>query len=187
MSNPNKTFHCNAKSITVYYTDSKKHFISSYHSEKVNNLQIHGNSPCSKGYQDDQSFHQIENLFTPYQNKLYREAMHGLSIYTGQEIEAMSFKEKLRIEHLHKKAQRILNEWKQSIVSQQVDQLLLTLFPKSPFLKKEIIDRTKDYTNNTITNHHSFSELNITRIDIIRKLIEKKILPEVSHNLKTVV
>jgi dGTP triphosphohydrolase len=98
----------------------------------------------------------------------------------------MSFKEKLRIENIHKKAQRILNEWKQTIVSQQVDQLLLALFPKSPFLKK-IVEKTKDYTTNTIKNHHSFSELNITKTDIIKKLIEKKIIPEISNNLKTAV
>ncbi|HEY4062276.1 MAG TPA: hypothetical protein VGM30_10270 [Puia sp.] len=186
MANPNKTSHCNEKSVTVYYTDSKHHFTLPYESNQIQDLQLHGNSFEGKSYQDRTPSLVFESdVFSPYQNRLYKDALHGLSMYTDKEIATMSFKDKLKIENLHKRAQRVLNEWKQSIVSKEVDDLLLSLFHKSTFLKKSIIERTKNYTNNALTNYQSFAELGISRIDIAKKLIEQGILPRVFFNLKT--
>ena len=185
MANPNKTSHCDEKNITVYYTDTKHRYTLPYEPANIQDLQLYGNSFEGKTYQDKAPSLVYENeVFSPYQNKLYREALHGLSIYSAEEIAVMPFKKKLQIENLHQRAKRILNEWKQTIVSKEVDNLLLSLFYKSTFLRK-IIEHTKNYTDNDIICYQSFAELRIYRMDIARKLVETGILPRVFFNLKT--
>jgi len=156
-----------------------------YASKKVETIQLYGNNCEGVTYQDRRPSVVYESeVFSAYQNKLYKQALHGLSIYTDEELSQMSFKEKLQVENLHQRAQRILNEWKQSIVSTEIDKLLLSMFHKSKLLRKEIVEKTKNYTNNTLATNQTFAELRITRVDIARKLVEEGVLPPLFFNLK---
>lgn len=187
MANPHKTSHCNEKSITVYYTESQKHSKVPYASEKVETIQLYGNSSDGITYQDRKpSIVYESDVFSPYQNRLYKQALHGLAIYTDVELSKMTFRDKLKIENLHRRAQRILNEWKQSIVSTEIDKILLSMFHKSKILRKEFIEKTQNYTNNALTNYQTFAELRITRVDIARKLVDEGVLPPLFFNLNPV-
>lgn len=185
MPNPNRTYHCTADSMTVYYTDTQRHFVHPYES-KMDNLQLYGNSYKGVQYQDLSTSMVFESdHFSPYQNRLYKQAILGLKLYTEKELLSMSFKEKWNIERLHRKAQKILNDWKQLIIGKEVDSFLSTWFPHSR-LVKGLIEKTKEYTNDSLTNYQSFSDLGISKEQIAQKLVETGILPRAFFKIKSI-
>jgi hypothetical protein len=178
MVNKNKTVHSSGNQITVYYTDSKKHFVIPYPASPLEKIQLFGNTVNGKSVQDQQTQIIYESdEFSPYQTKLYKEVMHGLSIYPDNQVKQMPFREKMKIINTHKRTQQVLNLWKQSIVNPAVDKFLLALFPRSKAIKA-MIEETRDVTDPTVTNYQSFSDLGITKVQIARKLVEAGILPE---------
>lgn len=175
MNNENKVVTAGPEGFTVYYIDSRKHFNYKYHQPLLpylKKLQVYGESYKGKRYQ------QFElDEFTPYQNRLYKDAVYGLSSYTITDLKKMSISEKVEIKKINKLAQRILNEWKQEIVSKLVDDFLLNVFYNSRTVKKMIM-YSYNYTCEKVVNHLSFAELNISKRHIALKLMEQKILPD---------
>lgn len=186
MTNENKTFHCTESSITVYYTDSKKHFVHPYESP-MEELQIYGNSYKGVQYQDlSQSKVFDADEFSPYQTMLYKQVLLGLKYFSDEQVRSMSFKKKLAIDKRHKRAQKVLNEWKQLIINKEVDDFLLSWFPHSKFVKN-MVNNTHNYTHESVTNYQSFAELNISKKDIADKLIKVGLLPKQFFILKKII
>lgn len=186
MKNENKTFHCTESTITVYYTDSKKHFVHPYESN-LEQIQLYGNSYKGVQYQDVTNSKVFDtDEFSPYQTMLYKQVLLGLKYYSDEEILQMSFKKKLTIDKRHKKAQKLLNEWKQLIINKEVDDFLLKWFPNSKVIKG-MVKKTQNYTHESITNYQSFAELKITKKDIADKLIQAGLLPKKFFMLKKVI
>ena len=73
--------------------------------------------------------------FNNLQNKLYKEALFGLSNYSQEDIKKLSYQEQNRINKIHRKTQSILNLWKQEICNNIVNSLMKSLFPKSNITK----------------------------------------------------
>lgn len=115
--------------------------------------------------------------YNKHQNFLYNRAMYGLSIYSRDEVQEMDLQKKKRIVRLHKKTQTILNLWKQEIVNTLANKLFTDIFPRmditNTLIEKFGIEGDPDYVNKM-----SFKMLNITKPQIVDKLIEAKVLPK---------
>lgn len=108
------------------------------------------------------------------QNELYKRVMFGLSIYEPAQLYEMNSAKKNKIVRKHKEAQEVINKWKQELTNQWTNNFLKKMFPKSKLVSDMCEDNS---TSNSFMNTLSFKELNITKENIINKLIETNILP----------
>lgn len=165
-SNPHKTVSAGSKGIIISFRDANKHRFLPYENAHVEEIQVKG----QRKYQPLE-----QPAFNKIQQQLYAEAVYGLGHFSEQEVAEMSKSKKLRVLAKYAKAQRILNRWKQEIIFEKVDSLLMALFPDSP-ITKVLVD-TKGHDRNQ-RESHSFKELGLTQQDVASKLIEVKLLPE---------
>jgi hypothetical protein len=172
-TNLNKTVSANAKGIIVSYTDTLKHFSITYEDKGLLNVQLSGNKFKENSYQAITQ----NNL---KQQKLYREALYGLSIYTQEEIAKMTFVEKKRVITLQQRAKKLLNVWKQELAHAKL-QTVKHVFSKFSFVTSLI--EYPEYLNEVDRNTLSFKDLSITKEDITEKLISAGILPSNFYQL----
>ena len=114
------------------------------------------------------------DVLSPMQNELYKRVMFGLSIYEPAKLYEMNSAKKNKIVRKHKEAQEVINTWKQELTNQWTNNFLKKMFPKSKLVEDMCNDNS---TSNSFMNTLTFKELNITKENIINKLIEKNILP----------
>jgi hypothetical protein len=113
--------------------------------------------------------------YNQYQNYLYKRALYGLNSLTEKELATICSKKKQRIINVYKRAQVVLNTFKQQATINYTNFLFKTLFPNSPitqFLLSEI--ETDDKFKNTLT----FKDLNISKEQIISIFMSEGILPK---------
>lgn len=120
--------------------------------------------------------------YTQYQNYLYKRALYGLDSLNAQELEQMCGKKKQRIINVYKKAQAVINNYKQELTIKYTNILFESFFPKSPitafFLENS---ETDEKFKNTLT----FKDLNISKNDIISIFIQEGVLPKNFLSLTT--
>jgi hypothetical protein len=116
-----------------------------------------------------------QDRYSSYQNYLYKRALYGLDALTKQELATICSKKKQRIINVYKRAQVILNKFKQQVTIQYTNFIFKTLFPKSPVTDFLLADTEIDEKfKNTLT----FKELGISKDQIITIFIEEGILPK---------
>jgi len=123
-----------------------------------------------------------QDPYNSRQNFLYKRAIFGLAAYSSQEISEMSKVKVKRINKINRKTQVVLNLWKQELVNSWTNKFFSIIFPTSPFAKEFTTCTTVD--KNFICTL-SFKDLNISKSDIINKLIVEKVLPKEFHQLKS--
>jgi hypothetical protein len=116
-------------------------------------------------------------FYTDHQNFLYNRALHGLSIYSPEEVVIMAPEKRKRIIQMHKKTQKILNLWKQEIVNVLANKLFTDIFPDME-ITKCLVDFYGTNGDPEYINNMSFKSLKISKEQIICYLIDKKILPK---------
>lgn len=119
--------------------------------------------------------------YSKVQNFLYKRAMFGLKIYDQEEIQSMHWQKRKRIRKTHKRAQKILNTWKQELVIEMTNVLFKTLFPKSPIIKDMLAE---SYTDSEVKNMLDFTDLGVTKDMIVTKLVDTGVLPPDYYSLK---
>ena len=166
-NNPNKTVSASATGMVISFTDSNKHQF------------VRFDKPTKpvyrKRYQETEA-----PVFNNKQQKMYLEALYGLSVYPQEMVNKMPRNVVMRIITRYEIVQKVINRWKQEIVNQRVDRLLLNLFPKSPIVKA-MVD-VKGY-DDTIKTRVSFKDLGVDEYRIARKLVDEKLLPQNFFNL----
>ena len=173
--NQNKTISANSQGIIIAYGDVNKHQFIKYENAYVKKLQLHGTVKYQKIQNDG---------FTPIQEKLYSQVVHGFKAFTQQEISKMSEQTVIDIKIKYTKAHRILNRWKQDLIFTTVDNFLVSLFPKSSVVKAFV--ETKGYIEPDEISKEDFlgfKNLGITKYGIAGKLIEYNLLPENFYEL----
>jgi hypothetical protein len=116
-----------------------------------------------------------QDRYSSYQNYLYKRALYGLDALTKQELATICSKKKQRIINVYKRAQVILNKFKQQVTIQYTNFIFKTLFPKSPVTDFLLADTEIDEKfKNTLT----FKELGISKDQIITIFITEGILPK---------
>jgi hypothetical protein len=122
--------------------------------------------------------------FNSYQNFLYKRVVHGLNIYNQEEISVMPDKKRTRILKNHRKAQRVLNLYKQEVVNKLTNSFFQKYFPSSPITKA--LTGECNITDTEFVNTLDFKSLGITKDQIVDQLIKAKLLPANFHELKSI-
>ena len=118
-------------------------------------------------------YQQVE--FTERQNYLYNRLVYGLSYLPKEEVKAMKRAKQKRIVFFHRKAQALINTWKQQRVITLSDYVFKTLFPKSPMALEIVHKYGKPIQGEC---EMSFKSLNLTKVEIIDGLMKAGLLPE---------
>lgn len=163
MHNANKTVSANCKGIIISFSDVNKHRFLAY--EHVDKIQKYGKvkyQPLEK------------RPLNKTQQRLYSEVIYGLHYYEEEKVAMMTESKRRQIVDSYRKAQKVLNRWKQQLVNQTVNNFLLSLFPKSPIVK-QMVSLTS--TDDEYIDNRSFKDLGITQKMVIEKLIEHQLLP----------
>lgn len=144
---------------------------------KFSDQQTNGNTHYGKKYGAIE-----HDSLNSLQSFLYNRALFGLSVYSQEEIKEMRWDKRQRIIKVHKRAQSVLNIWKQQIVNSLATELFKKFFPDSRFTK-EITEMEND-TDLKYINRMPFKSLHITKPQIISKLVAEKVLPVNFYELK---
>lgn len=143
----------------------------------VAHIRLHNRQQNLKYYQVYE-----KDQYSQIQNFLYKRALLGLNIYTKQEIKDMHWKKRKRIQRIHKRAQKILNLWKQQVLADSVSKFFKALFPRSP-LTKELVEGAS-VLDPEFKNTLSFKDLGISKDMVVKKLHEEGVLPPDFFSLK---
>jgi len=120
--------------------------------------------------------------FNSYQRLLYERAMFGLGVYSAQEIKDMDRKKRKRIIKVHKRTKRIINVWKQEIIISLSDYIFEKYVPRMSENIKKLVACEPDPE---VHCDMDLSKLGIKKKEIVKKLIEEKVLPQNFYELKT--
>ena len=137
------------------------------YSGRIENYQLRNQRPTVMQYESDG--------YSQYQNYLYKRALYGLNALTQSEVTAMCSKKKHRVISVYKKAQTILNKFKQEVTIAKSNFIFQTLFPKSP-ITEFLLSETE--TDGKVINDLTFKDLNISKEQIISIFIAEGVLPK---------
>jgi len=102
--------------------------------------------------------------------------LHGLNVYTADELEKMHWDKKRRIKRVWRRSQQVINSWKQVICNKRANEVF-KLFDHSP-LAKHFLSEDVNNTDDKFINKMSLKELDITYEDLIIKFISEGLLPQ---------
>ena len=122
-----------------------------------------------------------QDKYSTYKNYLYKRALYGLDALTEEELKETCSKKKQRIVNVYRRAQVVLNRFKQEVSIKKTNYIFQKLFPKSK-LTLSIISQTE--TDDNFRNTLTFKDLNITKDDIISTFIVEGVLPKNFLSLK---
>jgi hypothetical protein len=137
------------------------------YSGKLENYQLTNQRPTTMQYEFDS--------YSQYQNYLYKRALYGLDALTETELATICSKKKQRIINVYKRAQVILNKFKQQVTIAHSNFIFQSLFPNSP-ITQFLLSETE--TDNTFKNTLTFKDLKINKEQIISIFIAEGVLPK---------
>lgn len=117
------------------------------------------------------------------QTELYRRAMYGLKIYPQPVIRAMTNLQRRKITKKSRRAQNVLNIWKQQICNAMANKIIEQTFKMTPVVR-QLLDLHADYVDLEYVNNIPFKDLGVKRHHIIRKFIVEGILPSDFYDLR---
>lgn len=129
--------------------------------------------------------HYEKDSYNDHQNFLYNRALYGLSVYSQKELQEMPLEKKQRVTKLYKKAQKVINLWKQEFVNILANAFFMSVFPDTEFTKC-LVEKYGTGGDPEYVNNMSFKMLKITKKQIIDKLIEAKVLPKNFYELNNI-
>lgn len=114
-------------------------------------------------------------VYSKKQNELYNRALVGLKAYTPEELYVMNSTKKNKIKRVHKRAQKILNNFKNrrmmALLEKSID-IIIPNLKQNSFLHKLI-----SKPDLTAFNNMKFHQLEIDKEQIIDLWIRNNILP----------
>ena len=116
------------------------------------------------------------------QHFLFKRVLHGLNVYKPLELEKMHWDKKRRIKKVWRRAQNVINSWKQMICNKRSNEIL-SIFTSSK-LAKSIISTPVNETDEKFINDMQLKTLGITYEDLIIKFISEGLLPRNYYSLK---
>ena len=168
---PKKTIRATERGIEIFY-DNKRHVTRLEYEEKgLADLQLYGNKLNGKMYQAQTAIH-----FNSIQQSMYRRLIYGIESIPYPELKKMKKLDKKIVQKRHKKAQQVINIWKNEILSSFVNGLFTEFFWNSD-ITKEMKELSKDPEFMKEENTLSFKDLGITKKHVANKLIEHGLLP----------
>jgi len=110
------------------------------------------------------------------QHFLFKRVLHGLNVYTHEELEKMHWDKKRRIKRVWRRAQSVINTWKQVICNKQANEVF-KLFHHSP-LAKHFVNEDVNNVDPKFINKMTLKDLDITYEDLVIKFMSEGLLPK---------
>jgi len=122
------------------------------------------------------------NKLNSYQHFLFKRVLHGLNVYSKEEIETLHWDKKRRISKVWRRSQREINAWKQIICNKKVNDFFRATFhgPTAEYIISVPEDEILEDYNNTL----SLKDLGISYEDVILRFMSKGLLPKNFFTLK---
>ncbi len=114
----------------------------------------------------------------PKQHFLFKRVLHGLNMYSKEQVAEMHPQKKRRISKVWRKGQNLINEWKQMICNKKVNKFLFITFGDKSPLMKELLAVPVNETDPNYKNTQSLKDLGITYEDLILKFMQSGLLPK---------
>lgn len=118
----------------------------------------------------------------PAQHFAFKRVLHGLNVYSKEEVANMHWDKKRRIRKVWKRAQDTLNVWKQEITNKRCNDWLAKHaiefegFGEIPWIRSIMEVPTTD-TDTTYINKMTLKEVGLTYEDVILKFMSVGLLP----------
>tara|TARA_R100001463_G_scaffold2822_7_gene11723 strand:+ start:11998 stop:12501 length:504 start_codon:yes stop_codon:yes gene_type:complete len=113
---------------------------------------------------------------------LFKRVLHGLNAYKSDELVGMHWDKKRRVKKVWRKAQRVINRFKQTIANKRSNEIL-SMFDHSP-LAKNIMSVPVEEVDDQFINKMTLKELGIKYEDLIIKFYSEGLLPRNYFQLK---
>tara|TARA_R110000744_G_scaffold235501_1_gene353184 strand:- start:135 stop:611 length:477 start_codon:yes stop_codon:yes gene_type:complete len=117
----------------------------------------------------------------PQQHFLFKRVLHGLKMYTKDEIDKMHWDKKRRIIKVWKRTQTVINKWKQWVAYTD-SKKIFSIFTNSK-LGKELYEMPFEYMPD-FKNKLTLKECGIEYEHLIIKFITEGLLPKNYFNIK---
>ena len=117
----------------------------------------------------------------PHQHFLFKRVLHGLNVYTKEEVAKLHWDKKRRIKKVWQRGQEVLNIWKQTISNRRINDYLYKVFGERV---KPIIDIPADEYLPDYKNTLTLKDLGLTYEDVILKFMSEGLLPNNFLSLK---
>ncbi len=171
MHNQHKTISVSAKSMSVQYMDTNKHFV--YPLEFSPNREIIVFGKSFKGVKASE----VKTRSLNYRSReVLHDVLYGRLRYTPEQIAEMPLIRQYYILDIARRAERALYSWKRDLVTNTVDSWLTVLFPKSK-LVQHMVDVSEDKRTGMDVTRIDIRSL-VSDAEIIRFLQERHILPQ---------
>ena len=117
----------------------------------------------------------------PQQHFLFKRVLHGLKLYTKEEINSMHWDKKRRIIKVWKRSQDVINRWKQKLCYND-SQKIFAIFAKRG-IGKAFYDSPFEYIPD-FRNKLTLKEMGIEYEHLIVKFIDEGLLPRNFFDIK---
>ena len=143
---------------------------------RIKNYQFDALKDYSKNLKPQKTYMIYEtDQYSQYQNYLYNRALKGLNYLPKEEVQKMCKKKRKRITNVYRRAQNIINLYKQQKTIEYTNSLFNKYFPGSVITKFLLSDTDVDQD---FKNTLNFKDLNIDKNQIIAIFISKGVLPK---------
>jgi len=123
----------------------------------------------------------VYSELSQHQHFLFKRVLHGLNVYTPEEVTKMHWDKKRRVKKVWRRAQRVINSWKQVICNKRANEIL-SIFTSSK-LAKDLVNTDVNETDDNFINNMKLKTLGITYEDLIVKFISEGLLPNNYYRL----
>lgn len=114
----------------------------------------------------------------PKQHFLFKRVLHGLNMYTKEQVAEMHPQKKKRISRVWHKGQNLINEWKQMICNKRINKFLYVTFGERSSIIRDLLAVPVNETDPNYKNTESLKSLGITYEDLILKFMQSGLLPK---------
>lgn len=169
--NLNKTYHCTDAGISSVYVDTNKQYFIPYATKSVQKEK-----PVQKKYTPE---------YTAAQNRMYKQCLYGLKLFTQQELSQLSTYQKAEIKTRFDKTQTLINLSKHLNTAKLVKSVITRTWNKLGDNISWFINYATELEleDNCLINPLPLSLIGGKNV-LVEELIARKILPEDFHNLK---
>lgn len=112
----------------------------------------------------------------PTQHFLFKRVLHGLNVYTPEQVSKLHWDKKRRIKKVWQRGQREVNAWKQVITAKKA-MTIFSIFNSTEF-GRQLNSIPAEEVDPTYINKISFKDLDITYEDLILFYMKKGLLPK---------
>ena len=154
----NKTISIHDGKMSVIYTDTNKHYVYKLDTQSpTREITLFGKA--FKGQTVEKDF------LNPKQRRILNDILYSKGRYTEDQLKKLPLMRQYYLTDIARKVESTLYNWKKQLLSEQIDNTLLKLFPKSRIIR-QFIDSSKEKS----------VHLDVSRVDIRTLVSEQEIV-----------